>query len=379
MKFNKLKLNAITLGLGLWLAVVSITGCANQPVLKDALAKDFLIGTALNTDQIEGRNLKEAEIIAGQFNAITPENSLKWGKVHPEPDRYDFAAADQFVALGQKNKMFIVGHTLVWHSQTPAWVFNDADGNPATREQLLARMKDHIFTVVGRYKGQINGWDVVNEAITENGTLRKSRWRDIIGEDYIEKAFEYAHEADPEAELYYNDYDMWKADHRDGVIRLVKSLQAKGLRVDGIGMQGHWGLDYPPLDEAETAIVAYAALGDVMITEMEITVLPIANRDTGAEISQRVELRKELNPYPNGLPEEMQQKLTARYAEIFALFHKHADKISRVTLWGVQDGNSWRNYWPVEGRMDYPLLFDRDCKPKPAFDAVIKAVQSEAK
>lgn len=366
--------------LSVWL-VISATACgADWPTLKEAFAGKFLIGGAVNDSQMLGNHPNETELIVGHFNTITPENILKWEKVHPRLEQYDFAPADRLVEFAQKQNMFIVGHCLVWHSQTPRWVFEGQDGKPATRDELLARMKEHIFTVVGRYKGKIQSWDVVNEAIEDDGSLRKSKWLNIIGPDFLEKAFEYAHQADPDAELYYNDFNMWKAGKRDSVVRLVNELKSKGLRVDGIGMQGHWGLDYPPLDEAQEAMIAYASTGaKVMITELDITILPSASRNQGADIAQNFELRKELNPYPDGLPDEKQQELAKRYGEIFALFVKHADKISRVTFWGVQDGNSWRNNWPIRGRADYPLLFDRDCKPKPAFDAVIKSAQSKGK
>jgi len=377
MNFKIRTLNTVVCFTLLWV-VMSASCTAAEPALKDVFSKDFLIGGALNGNQIYGNSPSETVIITRHFNTITSENILKWGGVHPEPERYNFDPVDKYVELGQKNKMFIVGHTLVWHNQTPKWVFQNADGSTIDRDALLKRMKDHIFTVVGRYKGRINGWDVVNEAVGDDGTLRKSKWLQIIGEDYLAKAFQYAHEADPDAELYYNDYDMWKKGRRESVIHLVKDLQARGLRIDGIGMQGHWGFDYPALDEIEESIVAFAELGvKVMITEMEITVLPSAWKDRGADITKSYELQKKLNPYADGLPAEINQKLAERYAEFFSLFHKRRDKIRRVTFWGVQDGNSWRNNWPVKGRTDYPLLFDRGCNPKPAFDALIKVVQND--
>ena len=362
----------------LLLVAASLAYGAANAALKDVFAKDFLVGVALNNDQIAEKEPNEATLIIKQFNSISPENVLKWEKIHPEPNRYDFELADKYVEFGQKNNMFIIGHTLVWHHQTPGWVFEDANGKPIDRETLLVRMKDHIFTVVGRYKGRVDGWDVVNEAVGSGGRLRKTKWLDIIGKDFIEKAFEYAHEADPNAELYYNDYDLWIKDHRAVAVRIVKDLQAKGQRIDGVGMQGHWSLDSPPLNEIEATINAFAELGvKVMITEMDVSVLPSASNVTGADIAQNFELRKELNPYPDGLPAEVQKKLAKRYAELFSLFHKHAGTISRVTFWGLHDGISWRHNWPVRGRTDYPLLFDADCKPKPAFDAVIKVVKSE--
>ncbi|MCK4295518.1 MAG: endo-1,4-beta-xylanase [Candidatus Marinimicrobia bacterium] len=351
---------------------------SQNPKLKDVYRNAFYIGVALNHDQIFGKDSCTIAIVEEQFNSITPENILKWESVHPEPEMYDFEPADRYVALGEKNHMFIVGHTLVWHHQTPEWVFKDESGNLTDRETLLQRMREHILTVVSRYKGRIHGWDVVNEAITDDGQFRKNKWLEIIGEDYVLKAFEYAHEADPNAELYYNDYNMWKQGQRRGVVRLIRNLQSKGIRVDGVGIQGHWGMDYPPIDELEASILAFSELGvKVMITELDITVLPAAWDYEGADISLNFEMQKELNPYPDALPDTVQNELANRYAELFLLFHKHSDKISRVTFWGIHDGQSFRNYWPVEGRTDYPLLFDRQYQPKPAFDAVVRTVRNK--
>jgi endo-1,4-beta-xylanase len=358
-------------------APVWTAGCNTQPALKDAFADDFLIGTAVNVRQIYGEVPQETAIITKQFNSVTPENILKWQKVHPEPNVFVFGPVDKLIELAQKNDMFVVGHTLVWQWQTPRWVFQNADGGDADRETVLARMKEHIFTVVGHCKGKVRGWDVVNEALDENGQLRQTRWVRTIGEDFIEKAFEYAHQADPDAELYYNDFDMWKPSKVEGSVRLLKNLQAKGLRIDGVGMQGHWDYDYPTDGELEAAIEAYAGLGlKVMVTELDLTVLPKPGKDTGADIRARFQLSDEVNPYVAGLPDEMQQKLAQRYAKLFSIFHKHADKISRITFWGVDDGSSWRNNWPIRGRTDYPLLFGRDYQPKPAFYAVIEVVKS---
>jgi endo-1,4-beta-xylanase len=365
-------------GIFLLLGIAMIAEGAEQVALKDAFEKDFLVGAAINASQILEEKTDETALITKHFNSISPENVLKWEKVHPEPDRYDFELTDKYVEFGEKNNMFIIGHTLVWHHQTPGWVFEDANGKPVDRETLLKRMKEHIFTVAGRYKGRIDGWDVVNEAVGSGGRFRKTKWLDIIGRDFVEKAFEYAHEADPNAELYYNDYDLWIKDHRAVAVKTVKDLKAKGIRIDAVGMQGHWSLDSPPIEEIEATINAFAQLGvKVMITEMDVSALPSASNVSGADIAQNIELRKELNPYPDGLPAEMQEKLAKRYAEFFSLFHKHADVISRVTFWGVHDGVSWRHNWPVRGRTDYPLLFDRNLKPKPAFYSVIKVVKNK--
>ncbi|MGD0339138.1 MAG: endo-1,4-beta-xylanase [Bacteroidota bacterium] len=349
----------------------------DQLVLKDLFKDDFYIGVALNLDQILGKEPYSLDLVKKHFNSISPENILKWEEVHPEPDRYNFEAADRYVAFGEEHKMHIIGHTLVWFYQTPDWVFQDESGKPISRELLLERMKDHIFTVMGRYKGRIHGWDVVNEAITPDGQFRKCKWLEIIGEDYVLKAFEYARQADPDAQLYYNDYNLWKEHQCDGVVRLIQDLQSKGVRIDGIGIQGHWGLDYPSFEQIENFIRALSKLGvKLMITEMDLSVLPFAEDYLYKELlTLDSELQKKLNPYIHVLPYSVQKDLANRYAELFSFFRKHRDKFNRVTVWGVHDGQSWRNDWPVIGRTDYPLLFDRHLKKKPAFDAVAKIAQ----
>jgi endo-1,4-beta-xylanase len=356
---------------------------ADPPTLKDAFHDDFLVGTALGTKQIMGEEPAAMELAAREFRAITPENCLKWALVHPEPDEYDFEAPDKFVAWGEANGMFIVGHTLVWHNQTPAWAFAGVDGKPLDRETALARLRSHIDTVVGRYKGRIHGWDVVNEAIDDEGRLRTGPvgdwpqrgepWHAAIGDDYIEQAFDMAHAADPDAELYYNDFNEWYPAKIEAISKLVTDLKAKGVRIDGLGLQGHWGVDYPTLEEIDHMLTEYGKLGVTLkITELDVSVFPTVGQQIGAEITRRERGSAADNPYPDGLPAEKQQELAQRYADIFKLFVKHRDKIDRVTFWGVHDGQSWRNNWPVRGRVDHPLLFDRQYQPKPAFDAVIK-------
>ncbi|HEX4412573.1 MAG TPA: endo-1,4-beta-xylanase [Lacipirellulaceae bacterium] len=356
------------------LSAVSLTSSAAEPLsLKEAFKNNFLVGVALSTPQVMGQEPASLSLAAEQFNAISPENLLKWQEVHPEPKEYQFEPADRYVAFGEQHGMFILGHNLVWHNQTPRWVFEDAAGKPLGREALLDRLHDHISTVVGRYKGRITGWDVVNEAIEDDGTLRKTKWREIVGDDYLEKAFQFAHEADPKAELYYNDYNEWQPAKRRGIKDLVHRLQARGVRIDGLGLQGHWGLTYPSAAEIEDMFQDYSDLGvKLMITELDVTVLPDANRARGADITRNEALRKELDPYSDSLPSDVEKQLAERYAEIFRIFVKHSDKLKRVTFWGVHDGQSWRNGWPMRGRHDYPMLFDRELKPKPAFEAVIQ-------
>jgi endo-1,4-beta-xylanase len=330
------------------------------------------VGVAINEAQITGTDARGAAIVAAQFDSISPENVLKWERIHPKLDVYAFELADKYVEFGVKNHMFIVGHNLVWHAQVPDWVFLDDQGKPLTREALLKRMHDHIFKVVGRYKGRIQSWDVVNEALNEDGTLRQSKWMKIIGEDYIVKAFEYAHEADPQAELNYNDYNLENPEKREGAIALIKKLQANGIKIAVVGVQGHDRLDWPSAALEEQTIDAFAKLGvKVAISELDIDVLPPIAPGS-ADISLKVKVDPKLNPYANGLPDDVQQALTRQYASLFGVYLKHRAVMSRVTLWGLTDADSWRNNWPVAGRMDYPLLFDRNGQPKPAFDAVIR-------
>jgi endo-1,4-beta-xylanase len=360
------------------IALSGVTAQAQAPAaatLKDTFKGAFYVGVAINADQTTGKDAAGAALIAQQFDSITPENVMKWEIIHPLADKYDFELADKYVEFGQKNHMFIVGHNLCWHSQTPAWVFKDEKGIPLTRDALLQRLHDHIQTVVGRYKGKIQSWDVVNEALNEDGTLRKSQWYKIIGDDYIVKAFQYAHEADPSAQLNYNDYNLENPAKRKGAIDLVKKLQAAGVPIAVVGSQAHLHLADGTARDEEAAIEELSAAGvKVAITELDIDVLPSAWGHT-ADVGVTMKQDPKLDPYPNGLPDDVQQKLAARYGDLFAVFWKHRDVVNRVTLWGATDKNSWLNDWPVRGRTSYPLLFDREGNPKPAFYAALKAAQ----
>lgn len=341
--------------------------------LKDAYRGSFHVGAAINAAQIAGTDARGDAIVQTQFDSISPENVLKWESIHPGPDTYRFEPADQYVAFGEKHHMFIVGHCLVWHNQVPAWVFRDDKGNFVDRETLLKRMHDHIQTVVGRYKGRIQSWDVVNEALNEDGTLRQSPWLKIIGEDYIAKAFEYAHEADPQAQLTYNDYSLENEAKRNGAIALIKKLKAQGVPVTTVGIQGHDSLTLPSIEDEDATISAFARLGvKVAITELDIDVLPRDPHMFSADVALKLQQDPKLNPYTGGLPPSAQQELAERYAGLFGVFLKHRDAVNRVTFWGVTDGDSWLNGWPIRGRTSYPLLFDRSGQPKPAFQAVMQ-------
>jgi endo-1,4-beta-xylanase len=276
--------------------------------------------------------------------------------------------------------MFIIGHTLVWHNQTPAWFFQDKNGKPNTPQAQIERMRQHIKAVAGRYAGRVHAWDVVNEVIDNDGSYRPTTWVKAIGDgdELVRQAFKFTAQYAPGTELYYNDFNAWRPAKRDGIVRMVKMLQQAGIRIDGVGMQGHWGLNYPKTEYIEAAIDAYAALGiKVMITELDVDVLPLTREGqiigTGMshEQFQLEEFEEYLDPYKDVLPEDVQRQLTARYAELFGIFYRKRDKIDRVTLWGVHDGMSWKNGYPVPNRTNYPLLFDREKKPKPALQAVL--------
>ena len=357
-----------------------VAACGNQkatvveePSLKDAVGDKFLMGVALNVNQSSGVDTSSIKLVKQHFNSIVAENCMKCEVIHPEEDRYDFTLADQFVSFGEKNGMAVIGHCLIWHSQLAPWFCVDEKGNNVTPEVLKQRMKDHITTIVTRYKGRIKGWDVVNEAILEDGSYRKSKFYEILGEEFIPLAFQYAHEADPDAELYYNDYAMNMPGKREGVVKLVSSLKEKGIRIDAVGMQGHMGMDYPDIIEFEQSIVAFAGTGvKVMVTEWDMSALPTVKQS--ANISDTVAYQKMLNPYPETLPDSVSKAWNNRMKQFFGLFEKHADVISRVTAWGVSDSDSWKNDFPVKGRHDYPLLFDRNYQPKP----FVKEIMAES-
>lgn len=361
----------------LMVSVMILTGnWATNPkrkTLKEVYKDDFLMGVAINRAQINQQDRTEVELITSQFNALTPENDMKWMFIHPEKDKFDFEQSDKLVKLAKAHDMAVIGHNLVWHSQLAPWVLIRDNGDTIDRKELTARLKKHIATIVGRYKGRVKGWDVVNEALAEDGTYRQSPFYKIGGEDFISNAFQFAHAADPEAELYYNDYNLIIPEKRDGAIQLIKNLKSKGVHIDGVGIQAHWSLNGPSLEAIAEAIEKYSETGvKIMFTELDISVLPSPYDMPTADVSVRYANNPTMNPYPNALPDSVQDQLAKRYADIFRLFKKHSDKIERVTFWGLHDGMSWKNNFPIPGRTDYTLLFDRDLKPKKAYGKVIE-------
>ena len=361
--------------------IITIIFCAfsygNNLNSKDSLKKYyspfFNIGAAINEDIILGLDNDSKFIVETQFNSITAENSLKWMFIQPAPNSFNFKAADKYVNLGIKNNMHIVGHALVWHSQLANFM-----QKIKSKADMSIHFENHINTVVSRYKGKIDAWDVVNEAFNEDGSLRESVFYKFLGKNYIEKAFKLANKADPKADLIYNDYNLYKQKKRDGVIKMVKQMQSKGIKIDGVGVQAHWSLNQPSLNQIEQIILDISELGvDVMFTELDISVLPSPWEQDGAEVSQnfsRFEGDSKMNPYPEKLPKSIQIKLAKRYKDIFQLFIKHSDKISRVTFWGVMDKHSWLNDWPIKGRTNYPLLFNRKYQAKKAHQALIELI-----
>lgn len=348
----------------------AISNITENRGLKDYFAGDFKIGTAIGASTFTKKDKKYLDLIAQEFNSITAENAMKWEPINPKEGKWNWNVPDEFVDFGLKNDMFIQGHVLVWHSQVPRAIFLDEKGKNVSKEVLTKRMDDHITTLVSRYKGKVNAWDVVNESITPEDGFRKSKWLEIMGPEFMENAFYKAHEVDPDCQLLYNDYGMDDPKRRDFVVNLVNEYKKKGVPIHGIGMQGHFNLDGPSIQKIEDSILAFASTGmRVHITELDVDVLPYDWGRT-AEVSTNIEYAKTLNPYADGLPKDIEDKFNKRYEDIFKLFLKHKDKIDRVTFWGTSDDQSWKNNFPMRGRTNYPLLFDRNHEKKEAYYAV---------
>lgn len=320
------------------------------PKLYETFSGQFLIGAAVNPKTL----VSQRDLLAYHFNSLTAENEMKFERLHPEEERYTFEEADRLVAFAKENGMGLRGHTLVWHNQTPDWMFEHPSGGAIDRDTLLARMKAHIETVVTRYKGMIYAWDVVNEAVIDSGEelLRPSKWLEIVGEDFIAKAFEYAHAADPGAMLFYNDYNESVPEKREKIYSLVKSLKEKDVPIHGIGLQAHWSLEHPTLDNIREAIERYASLGMMLhITELDVSVFDFEDKRTDL-----------LSPI-----EEMMERQAERYQQFFRLFKEYREHITSVTFWGAADDYTWLDNFPVYGRKNWPFIFDQQHQPKQAF------------
>jgi len=413
---------------GLLLAATAQAQTTNSSVtIKDAYKDHFIVGAAINRtiatgtagrgnrtqEQVEG----DVALVIKHFNQVSPENDLKWQLVHPTagPDGYNWAPADAFVEFGSKNNMYLVGHTLVWHGQTPNWVFQgtappatetttptaaaevkqqegdtanrgaegDAarrgrgrrggrgrglTGPPATREELLQRMRDHIHAVVGRYKGKIKSWDVVNEALADGDgeeVLRDSFWRQIIGDDFIAKAFQYAHEADPDCILRYNDYGLENANKRRKLITLIKQLKEQGVPVHAIGTQAHLNVSTASFERMDEALTEMATLGlPIHVTELDINTARGGQRNPGGDVAGAAAAAQ------GGVVDDASERLAKAYEGTFKAFVKHKNHVKLVTFWGANDDVSWL-------RGGRPLLFDGNNQPKPAYDAVIRTANEK--
>lgn len=338
--------------------------------LSAAFEPHFRIGVAVS--QFTFADTASVELISHQFNHLSPENLLKWSSVHPEPDQYNFEFADQYVEFGEARDMTIYGHVLVWHQQVPDWVFTDDNGDDVTSEVLLDRLSEHITTVAGRYGDRIRYWDVVNEAFNDDGSLRDTPWLRILGDDYIATVFQLAGDLLPDSKLVYNDYSLASPTKRAGAVKMVEDLKSRGIRIDAVGEQGHYSLTYPEPSQLDKMLDEFADLGvSVLLTELDVDVLPNAQGIQGADLSENEAYDEQYNPYQACLPESVDEKLTARWRSLFDVLVAHADVIEAVTFWGVTDGQSWLNNWPVRGRTNYPLLFNRDLSAKAAFQSVL--------
>jgi endo-1,4-beta-xylanase len=357
---------------GIIIFIFLVSGCQkitagdNEPVteinpdstkgLKDYYQNYFTIGVAVSPASLTGA---QSELILKHFGSLTAENVMKPALIHPEENRYFWDNADKIVEYAQTNGLKVRGHTLVWHQQTPGWFFRDSAGNTVTKEVLLARLKEHITTVISRYKGKVYAWDVVNEALDDNDSkiYRETEWFKICGEEYIAKAFQWAHEADPDALLFYNDYNTEFAGKRDKVFNLVKRLLEAGIPVHGVGLQGHWNIINPTEKDLRDAIEKYSKLGlKLQITELDVSVYSTLETD----------------PSDNLFTPIREQKQLEKYKMIFKVFREYKNVISGITFWNVSDKSSWLDNFPVKGRKNYPLLFDQNLKPKKAYWEVVK-------
>lgn len=333
-----------------------------QKGLKDYYADYFSIGVAVSPRALK---TEEAELIKREFNSITPENAMKMGPIHPKEDQYFWTDADSIVAFAERNQMKIRGHTLCWHSQAPSWMFIDAKGDTVSKDVLLQRLKDHITTVVSRYKGKIYAWDVVNEVISDkpDEIYRRSAWYKICGEEFIEKAFRYAHEADPRAILFYNDYNEIDPVKRTKIIGLINKLKAAGVPVHGVGLQGHWAINEPSATQLDQTLSDFSGTGLVLqVTELDISVYP---KEHSARTSKPEDSKTDFTT-------EKEQKQRDVYRTCFELFRKYKKQVTGVTFWNISDRHSWLDNFPVRGRKDYPLLFDQDLKRKKVYEDVVR-------
>lgn len=365
---------------------LALASCAQQadiaPVgLKDVVAGKFTIGVAANGEQMAGRDSIGIDIIKRNFNSLESENNMKCQFIHPEKDRYDFAGADSLMAFAEANGMEVIGHCLVWHSMNAPWYFVDSLGNEVSAEELHRRMVDHITTVVSRYKGRVKGWDVCNEVIVETGGLRNSPYSRAFGYNFIYEALELTHKLDPDAEIYINDYGMTNPGRRAGYMALIDTIRSRGLRLDAVGLQGHMGIDFPDSANAERTLCEFEKIGmPVMITEWDMGALPTFTQSANVTVGDELPTATpETDIYRAGLPDSVSVLWNRRMRMFWDMFIRHADNIKRVNIWGVRDGDSWKNDFPILGRKDYPLFFDREGQPKPFVKDILSEYSDKKK
>ena len=359
-KFGKISAAAFLVMFGLSCSSQKGALHSQEKGLKDHYKDYFKMGVAVGPTDLSGAS---ADFIKKHYNSITAENAMKMGPIHPEENRYFWRDADSIVNFGYRNGIGVRGHNLCWHEQTPNWMFKGADGKQVSKEVLLQRLKDHIYTVAGRYKGKIYAWDVVNEVIDDDSTkfLRNSLWYQICGEDFIVKAFEYARQADPNAKLFYNDYNTERPEKMERLYRLMKKLVDAKVPIDGVGLQAHWSIYEPSEKELKTTIEKMASLGlEVQITELDMSIYPWEK-----------ERRQKRAGEADALTPELEQKQVEQYAKVFKIFREYKKSITNVTFWNLSDRYTWLDTYPVPGRKNYPLLFDADLQPKKAYWEVV--------
>ena len=366
------------------------SGCSSQEKalpdvpLKDAYSDSFLIGAAISTFNFSDRSPETRDLLLKHFNTISPDNELKPQSLHPRPDVWNFQRADAYCQFGKDNGMYVLGHTLCWHNQTPEFFYTRPDGKPMSKDEIFESVRSYIETVCTHFLGKVDGWDVINEIISEDGGYRDLAWVHALGADpavvdeFVKHVYRCAEKYAPGTELNYNEFNCWRPSKLAGIVRLVKMLKDEGIKIDGVGIQAHWGLGYPKNEYIVDAIEQLAALGvKVNISEIDVDVLPISKdaqvigRSLQDPMYQQEEFEAFLDPYKDGLPEEVEDQLAARYEELFKIFYEHRDQIARVTFWGIHDGTSWKNGSPIANRTNYPLLFKRDYTPHKAYYSVI--------
>jgi endo-1,4-beta-xylanase len=337
------------------------------PALGDYYSNHFAVGAAIDT----GYN-NYAAVLTKHFNSVTAEDQMKFDALQPSEGNFSYGTADQMVNFAVQNGMAVRGHALVWHRQTPSWVFS---GTPA---QVLSRMKNHIQNVMQHFQGKVAVWDVVNEAIMDDGNFRtnneeagqESGWYGALGESYIAEAFTAARAADPSAKLFYNDYYNYHPVRRQAIYNMLSEMIDAGVPIDGVGLQTHLNLEpgtdpneqsyHQTVENLEEAITMYSSLGlDVQITEMDISVY-----------LRGIQYTPDMFYTPETFTPALQEQQAERYGQFFEMFRSHSDLISSVTFWGISDNNTWLSEFD-SGRQDFPLLFDAQLQPKPSFWAVV--------